>query len=193
VIWDTKTVRSRFCASFVEVLQATRTCSKIAVDMPIGLPRRGEKRACDQQARQLLGKQASSIFPAPPREALAATTFEELKGWGLSLQSFYLFGKIREIEAAITPPLQVRIHEAHPELAFRTRANSPLEKKKTPSGKQQRRQLLPFEPGPLPGVGVDDLLDASILAVVARALDEGTARRCYGGLDTRGLTMEICF
>lgn len=193
MIWEPAEVRSFFCPTFAQVLLAASSCTKVAVDMPIGLPRRSEKRACDQMARQRLGRQASSIFAAPPREALSVTTFQELKGWGISLQSFYLFPKIREIEACITPQLQSRVHEAHPELAFRTRSSEPIEKKKTALGKEQRRYMLPFDVPPLKGVGLDDLLDAAILAVVARALDEGTASKCWGGQDARGLTMEICF
>ena len=194
VLWDNGEMTSSiFCTSFKEVFQVTRDCIVVAVDMPIGLPRRGQPRECDRQARQRLGKQASSIFPAPPREALSAQRFEELKGWGLSLQAFHLFPKIREIEGIITPQLQQRVREAHPELAYRTRSQEPLARKKTALGQQQRAALLPFQPEPLK-VGRDDLLDAAILAVVARDLHLDRAGRC-GGLerDERGLVMEICF
>src|SRR5713226_131348 len=49
----------------------------VAIDVPIGLTDSGP-RACDVAARKMLGgKRASSVFPAPVRAALAATTYAE--------------------------------------------------------------------------------------------------------------------
>lgn len=180
---------------FGDILEATRDCAMVAVDMPIGLPEPGQKRACDLQARSLLARRASSIFPAPPRQVLKATRFEELKGCGLSLQSFFLFPKIRQIEERIDPQLQERIREAHPELAFQRRLGRPLEKKKTFQGREQRLALLPgfTLKSPPAGAALDDCLDAAVLAMVARDLVLGQGQCCGGERDARGLKMEICY
>jgi predicted RNase H-like nuclease len=54
-----------------------KDASLIFIDIPIGLPFK-EPRACDLEARKLLGKgKTSSVFPPPCREALAAKTYEE--------------------------------------------------------------------------------------------------------------------
>ncbi len=175
------------------------------VDIPIGLKHGDGRRACDQEARDLLGKQRSSVFYAPPRQLLAATDYEDVRGEGMSLQTFYLLPKIREMDERIEPQDQKWLKEAHPELSFRSRSERVLHSKKSPSGRTQRTDLLkdvesPFdirrwESGFLRReVAVDDLLDAAILLEVAREwfLGEGQA---VGGeeRDSRGLKMEICF
>lgn len=45
----------------------------VAVDVPIGLLERGG-RECDAEARRLLGGRRSSVFPAPIRPILTATS-----------------------------------------------------------------------------------------------------------------------
>ena len=47
----------------------------IAVDIPIGLPDSAEPRAADIEARKLLGKRRSSVFPTPHRAVLEAPTY----------------------------------------------------------------------------------------------------------------------
>ena len=79
----------------------------VCIDIPIGLSSDGF-RACDRAARQLLGKRRSSVFPVPPRLALAPLTYEEINlaskghcGKGVSKQAFHLLPKIRETEALL--------------------------------------------------------------------------------------------
>jgi hypothetical protein len=45
------------------VLDCTRDCTAVGVDVPIGLPEFGP-RACDLEARRWLGRAASSVFRA---------------------------------------------------------------------------------------------------------------------------------
>jgi predicted RNase H-like nuclease len=47
-----------------------------AIDIPIGLPG-GRPRTVDGEARRLLGPRASSVFPAPARGTLDASSYEE--------------------------------------------------------------------------------------------------------------------
>ena len=49
----------------------------VCIDIPIGLSSDGF-RDCDRAARQLLGKRRSSVFPVPPRLALAPLSYEEI-------------------------------------------------------------------------------------------------------------------
>ena len=175
------------------------------VDIPIGLKFGTGRRDCDQAARDLLGKQRSSIFFAPPRQHLEATDYEQVRSHGLSLQSFYLLPKIREMDRRIEPKDQSWLREAHPELSYRTQAQGELESKKTQVGREQRQALLRTIGSPLylddwassfrrREVALDDLLDAAILLEVARSQAAGRGRSVRDPLpDPKGLSMEICF
>ncbi|MEA1957489.1 MAG: DUF429 domain-containing protein, partial [Euryarchaeota archaeon] len=57
-----------------EILDYTRGAALTLIDIPIGLKDRKQpgRRACDVEARKILGKRASSVFTAPQREALKA-------------------------------------------------------------------------------------------------------------------------
>ncbi len=112
---------TRICRFFEEVSGIAPAPGMTAVDMPIGLfdegvPGGGMR---DTAARVLLKKQrSSSVFPPPSRRALGGDSFEEagrLNGAaGLTLQSYCLFPKLREVDGAMTPHLQERIREVHP-------------------------------------------------------------------------------
>ncbi|CAN5267977.1 DUF429 domain-containing protein [soil metagenome] len=195
-------LRSRVVASFAEVLALPERPRVIAIDMPIGLPRQ-PRRACDALARSLLPGRASTIFSPPARVALdagdyaatcAANRATAPGAPAISLQAFHLLPKLRELDAAMTPALQRRIREAHPELAFAEVAGRMLPSKKTPPGQRARRQVLEqlgLLPPPVRGAALDDLFDAAILCWTARRVLEQTARVLGGDLDERGLRMEI--
>src|SRR5688500_4496594 len=56
--------------------------SLILLDIPIGLRESGtQERLCDPTARRVLGPRASSVFPAPCRQALNALSYEEGSQW----------------------------------------------------------------------------------------------------------------
>ncbi len=164
-----------------------------AIDIPIGLAERGP-RACDHQARALLGARRSSVFPAPLRPVLAASSYGEanalsrqLQGRGLSLQSFHLLAKIREVDGLLQQQRALRplLLETHPELCFREwNGGTPLEHGKTTAqGRLQRHTLVEkLFPGefdrirptlPRRAVADDDLLDAF-------ALLRSAMRRAWG-------------
>ena len=76
----------------------------ILVDIPIGLPDNG-KRQCDVEARKMLKKRASSVFPVPCRQALHADTYKQAcrinqktLGIRLSVQTWNLAHKMREVD-----------------------------------------------------------------------------------------------
>jgi predicted RNase H-like nuclease len=112
-------VRIDVVSGFAEVIAMTADAQCVAVDMPIGLldlPRTGG-RDCDRAARALLGRQGSSVFSPPARPALAAREYREaqrLQGAGLSIQTWNIVPRIRDVDGAMTPSLQARILEARP-------------------------------------------------------------------------------
>jgi len=77
----------------------------IALDIPIGLPEAGP-RDCDLEARRLVGPgRASSVFPAPIRPVLAATSYSDacqirlqVEGKKLSLQAWAIMPKVRDVD-----------------------------------------------------------------------------------------------
>jgi predicted RNase H-like nuclease len=187
----------------------------IAIDMPIGLSDR-TPRACDLQARRMLGRpRASSVFPAPCRAALAATTYHRACGLSrralgvaLSLECFNILPKIRQLDALMTPARQAFVREVHPELVFAVlsgRGHGLAEPKRTAGGERLRRRLLRplvprFDPAEVrrrlgvSRVARDDVVDAMACVVAASRIARGTALVLPDGTvprDARGLRMEI--
>lgn len=182
----------------------------LAIDMPIGLPdgHRFPLRPCDAEARRLLGPRRSSVFAAPLRATLSAGSHRQasdesmrLCGRGLSLQSWHLIPKIRELDAALTEEVRGRVHEIHPELAFMAMHDGhPLPwGKKDHEGQRLREALISRHMGGLPtfrrttGVGRDDVLDALAALWSARRLASGRASHLGRAedRDQRGLPMRI--
>jgi predicted RNase H-like nuclease len=128
--------------------------SVILLDIPIGLRKRGhEERKCDIEARKLLGpKRASSVFPAPCRQAISAKTYEEasninkqMTGRRLSLQTWNIIPKIREVDILLSndESARSRVREIHPEVCFWALAGHPMKhSKKKREGLLERTQVL---------------------------------------------------
>ena len=98
----------------------------VALDMPIGLPAVGS-RECDLAARACLGPRGSSVFPAPIRAAVTATSREEasdvtsrIDGRRVAAQAWGIYPKIREVDEALAsnPATRAAIREVHPEVCF---------------------------------------------------------------------------
>jgi predicted RNase H-like nuclease len=183
----------------------------VAIDMPIGLAADGP-RACDRQARALLGSRRSSVFPAPVRAALGARDYREacdrsfaVSGRRLSKQAYNLLPKIRQIDQLLlADPMRIDwVHEVHPELAFsQWNGGEPMaQAKKTASGSAQRLALVESE---FPGLadqirsGVakaeladDDILDAIACLWSGRRLLLDAALVLGGERDGCGLPMRI--
>ncbi|KPV41888.1 hypothetical protein AN478_00370 [Thiohalorhabdus denitrificans] len=186
----------------------------VGVDVPIGLPERGV-RACDREARRLLGRpRASSVFPAPLRPMLAADSYREAcrigegkDGRRLSRQAWNILPKVREMDAflAADPSRAEWVHEVHPETSFAVwNGGVPMaHNKKTAAGAAERNLLAegwlgtawPYARSGLPASGYarDDLLDAVAALWSARriAVGEALRRPPEPERDARGLAMEI--
>ena len=203
----------RSCPSFDAVLALRPRPDLIAIDIPIGLPDKRQigGRECDRLARRRLPGRASSVFSPPVRSLLGSTRYGQVRGHGLSIQAFGIMAKIREVDRLMTPALQERVYEAHPELAFRSLAGAPMRhSKKTPAGREERLQALERLASfravrDLLGtvatryrrsqVGLDDCLDACVLAWLAGRIGAGAARRlpAQPPLDAKDLRMEIWY
>lgn len=205
--------------SFADIVGHTPHLAIIAVDMPIGLPDRigPGGRGPEKAARKHLGMRQSSVFTVPARAAVyeddyakacdtALATSEPPKK--VSKQCFFLFPKIREIDALMTPELEARVHEVHPELAFwrlNGEAEMSLPKKvksrANPAGLDQRSDLLVskglpkdfLDQAPPRGCGRDDLLDAAANSLIAERIFLGDADAFPNDYrrDERGLRMAI--
>lgn len=161
----------------------------IAIDIPIGLPSKGKRKA-DIAARKFVGPRRSSVFTTPPRAVIEAPTYAEARdiatrrfGYGVSAQAYALAPKILEVDAVAQ--VDDRIIEAHPEVSFRALAGRDLRhSKRTWNGQMERRRLLAGSGITLPDrfseagdVPVDDVLDAAVCAWTAARYASGEAGR----------------
>jgi predicted RNase H-like nuclease len=175
----------------------------VGVDMPIGLLD-GPPRACDVAARKYLGHAGSSVFPAPPRAALAHTDYRSAlaasrvaTGRGISKQTFNIMPKVAELDRLIDDANQHRVVEVHPECSFKfLNGDESLASKKTLEGRVARRRLLSdhFDlPLSAPrGAAMDDVLDAYVVLWSARRFQRAEHRVFGdGSRDDRGLEMRI--
>jgi predicted RNase H-like nuclease len=163
-------VTTRHDARVIPTLAAVVGCyERIGVDMPIALGDTWGRR-CDDEARRLLARRASTVFTAPPRPllthtdyALANATSKELFGRGLTRQAFNLLPKIREVVSLAVDWPELML-EVHPECSFRTMTGHDLAPKRTAAGFEERRMLIEAQFGPvdtnLAGAARDDVLDA---------------------------------
>lgn len=220
VSWDGgKTAGAAIYPAFADILQLN--AHFIAVDMPIGFPERAETggRLADRLARKRLGARQSSVFGVPARSAVMELDYGRACAANLAAsdpprkiakQIFHIFPKMRELDALLTPALQERVSEVHPELAFTLmNGERPLDLPKkikgrpSPDGMALRRALLVKAGFPMGNVeyppkssgwAEDDLLDACACAWSAFRLKTGQALRLPSepALDARGLRMEIC-
>jgi predicted RNase H-like nuclease len=124
----------------------------ILIDIPIGLPEDG-KRQCDVEARKILKKSSSSVFPVPCQQAIQADTYKKacrinnkIIGVKLSVQTWNTANKIREVDNLLCKNEKARrcVRESHPEVCFWALANQrPMTHyKKTERGFAERLNLL---------------------------------------------------
>jgi predicted RNase H-like nuclease len=216
-----ETAQVLITAQFADVLARPEPIAQIAIDIPIGLPERTSigGRPCDGAARAGLGARQSSVFSVPARAAVYVGTYTEACRLSLehsdpprkvSKQVFNLFAKIREVDSVMTPELQRRVVECHPERVF-LRLNGgvalmhpkKIKSRPNPAGLTERQNLLAgqgyssisdwFSRIPQSHAGPDDIIDAFANAAAAAAILSGTANRvpAQPDLDPTGLRMEI--
>jgi len=195
-----------------------KDASLILIDIPIGLPFK-ESRACDLEARKLLGKgKTSCVFPPPCREALTAETYEtacEINknklGKKIRWQTWNISKKIKEVDDFLIENHDARrnIRETHPEICFWGLAGGRAMQisKKDKHGFEERFDLLKkvFPPAESivdaamkkflrKHVAKDDILDSLSAAIVAGCYNESIKTTPeIPELDELGLPMEMVF
>jgi predicted RNase H-like nuclease len=175
----------------------------VGIDIPIGLLD-GPRRACDGAARKYLESAGSSVFPAPPRAALACTTYVDalavsraVTSRGISKQTFNIMPKVAELDRLIDETNQHTVIEVHPECAFKAlNGDKKLLSKKSLEGRRARRRLLDdhfaVPPTAPAGAAIDDMLDAYAVLWSVRRYQRGEHRTFGDGQrDARGIEMRI--
>lgn len=143
----------------------------LGIDIPIGLPDAGRRRA-DEAARLFVGARRNSVWATPTRAVLEA---EWSPGLGVSIQAHGMRTRIFGVERSGDP----RFKEVHPEVTFAfLNDRRPLEPKRTWAGMRQRLALLTrvgLEPPPAPAPA-DDVFDAVAVAWSAARIARGEAK-----------------
>ncbi len=115
--------------SVASLFDANPTVHGVLIDVPIGLVSNRGGRACDREARKILGGgRASSVFTAPARAATRVADYiqgsrlnEEITGKRLSKQAWGIVPKIAQVDSFIlSGGLRDRnkLREVHPEVLF---------------------------------------------------------------------------
>ena len=174
-----------------DLIAARPGATAALIDIPIGLPET-EPRACDREARRLLGRRGRSVFPVPCRAAVHATDYatacrlnEQALGRRINRQTWNICPKIAEVDTFLRayPDRVGTLGEAHPELAFLAlNKGAPMaHSKKAAEGFAERRTVLRTRHDAADAIieealarfrrkdlARDDILDALALAVAAR-------------------------
>jgi predicted RNase H-like nuclease len=207
----------RKVAAFSTIFDGSTNFKIVAVDVPIGLLDAYEVggRRCDREARKFLGHpRSSSVFPAPIRAVLAATSWEDAcarsqssapHGKRITKQIWNILDKIGEVDTLLQSRSELRkvLREVHPEVCFRELVGGPMiHRKARVAGRDERRRaLMPLFPnlgmieksGRDQGLPIEDILDAVVACWSARRLAKGDARSLpeTSGSDATGLPMVI--
>lgn len=175
----------------------------ILVDVPIGLyEERGDKRPCDDEARDMLGHpRSSSVFAVPVRAAVQPDNYEDAKkaqenktDGSLGMQSWAICDKIQELDDFMTEEADDRradkVRESHPEVCFwglndgdamqHSKTGQPAqafwERVKVIRQASENNDLLGHIEDAVDSVDGeltnDDVIDAFALAVTAKLVDE---------------------
>lgn len=162
--------------------------TRILVDIPIGLPT-GERRRCDEHAKELLGCRGISVFYPPCEAAIecddyetASEIHEDTMNHGLSQQAHNIVDAIQDVAAVVGDEYDGLIRESHPELCFYALNGQPIAySKSSDRGQAMRTQLLQEILNGMEAsrkdarksylvkdVSDDDILDSMALAIAAR-------------------------
>ncbi|MCK5565422.1 MAG: DUF429 domain-containing protein [Planctomycetes bacterium] len=213
---DTGLVSSEVFGNAQSLIQQEPRPLVVAVDIPIGLTDVGQ-RQCDIEARRLIGERRSSVFRAPIRPALQASSRKQadiiqrsIEGKGVAAQAFAIYRKVLEFDTILSndPSMQKLVKEVHPEVCFWACNNNramPHNKKKT-EGRAERHRLVSQYVGDkaiekvrskylVKEVAHDDIYDAFVALWTAERIYSGKA-----GLipdpspkDRNGLNMEMWY
>ena len=133
--------------TLVEVLDYRPSFEIIALHAPIGLLDDAHPggRACDAEARRLLGpRRGAAVASAPWRRLLEAPDAEIPVLAGLSAPSRKRLAQYREVVREMQPYRQRTVYEVHPEVSFHQLNNDAALRfgKMTQQGRAERRAIL---------------------------------------------------
>jgi predicted RNase H-like nuclease len=108
------TIACRRVETLAELFGGSARPRVVAVDVPIGLLRRGA-RECDVEARRLLGIRRSSVFPRRPTRRPCPQ-----RGGVSSIQTWAIVPKVVQIDCFLRADTMRRqvVREVHPEVSF---------------------------------------------------------------------------
>jgi predicted RNase H-like nuclease len=128
-------------AKMIDVLDYRPSFEIVALHAPIGLPSEAAAggRACDREARRLLGPRRGAAVVSPPPHSVL-----DDEGDGLSAVGRALLPRIREVQRDVASYHQRVVFEVHPELGFyQLNDDAPLKfAKRTEQGIEERLSLL---------------------------------------------------
>jgi predicted RNase H-like nuclease len=192
----------------------------ILIDIPIGLrTTESSERLCDLEARKILDKRKSSIFPVPSRLAINCNKYQsasqknkDATGRGLSKQTFNIIPKIKEVDNFIRSehynPRRKKIRETHPEVCFwgLNGCSEMIYNKKYPLGICERMRALSTYAKDVNKifdqtrkrykknqVADDDIIDALVCAVTALFNESLSTFPPTPETDNHGIPMEIVY
>lgn len=187
--------------------------SECLIDMVVGLPESDKEVRPDTYARRIIPQRASTIFPAPCRQAVYAAAVaekyelnEQILGKKFTPLTLGIMPKMREVDEFLdnNPEYKNILKESHPEVCFARLSGATVLTKKTESdGVEERLSILNkflfidqnylLDKKKVFRCSMDDLLDAVCLAVTAALIREGKTE-CIPTSpmkDVRGLYMQM--
>jgi predicted RNase H-like nuclease len=185
-------------------LYEDRSLDLIVIDIPIGLPEKGYRRA-DLVAKRFLRHRHVCVFPAPTRLILDCSYREqasdrcvEVGDKRVNVFQWAIVPKVKCIDLALRQHKnpQDRFREGHPEVSFALlNQKTPLSSKKKKAGGDRRLGLLRehFSDIQTNSPHLEDILDAYALLWTARRVRAGQECRFpkKSQIDPFGLRMEI--
>lgn len=177
-----------------EIVKAYHKFDEFFIDMVIGLPSTKDHIRPDTYARKIIKERASTIFPAPCRQAIYAKTVaeaytenERVLGKKFTPLTVGIIPKMQELDSFLQDNQQYKnvIKESHPEVCFaRLNGRTMLSKKSEIDGMEERIHLLSQY---IPDLSltkiaalaksmkcnIDDIVDAVCLAVTANIAGQG--------------------
>lgn len=195
-------------------LEKMTNVESVLIDIPIGFPD-NTYRQCDLDARNFLRpKRHNSVFFTPSKEAVFANSYEdackinyEKMGKKISKQSWSICKKIIEVYEYIKCPGHLPIRESHPEICFWGINGYPCKhNKKTKDGIEERLGIISKinpdysktilktkESIKNKDAMPDDIIDATILAIVASKRNFLSVIPSIDDYDKEGLKREFVY
>lgn len=180
-------------SSITEIMNDYPDTKSILIDMPVGLQSATAHKRPDTYARQIIRERASTVFPAPCRQAIYAETVsrayeenERVLGKKFTPLTVGIIPKIREVDLFLqnNSYYKNRVLESHPEVCFAILNGRTLMSKKNEFDGMNERIFILQKYIPTLRVNnisdaskqfkcmMDDIIDAICLAVVGTFMAE---------------------